>query len=242
MLTGFENSAASPARILIVDDDPVVRVLLRETLHAAGFDVDEADSAGDAEPMLASGDWSLMLLDRRLPDCDGLLLLSKVKERGGCPVIVLSVLDDERDRTLGLGLGASDYISKPFSTREVLLRVNNVLQARPAQGTNDQRRSISYGPFCLYPATRRLLIDGAEHHVTAAESRLLAMFLSNPGEVISREQLTRKALNREWFHNDRSIDVLVARLRKLIEPEPKSPCWLITVHRVGYVLDAAIDA
>ena len=146
----------------------------------------------------------------------------------------------KEDRTLGLGLGASDYISKPFSTREVLLRVHNVLRSRPVHAAGEQRRSISYGPFCLFPTTRRLSIDGDEHFLTAAESRLFALFLSQPGEVISREQLTRRALNRDWFHNDRSIDVLVARLRKRIEPEPKCPRWLITVHRAGYVLDTSI--
>lgn len=227
----------NPSRILVVDDDPVVRVLLREMLLAAGHEVSEAGSARDAEDRLRRGVWDLVLLDRRLPDCDGLLLLKTVKERSDCPVIILSVMDDEHDRTLGLGLGAQDYITKPFNATEVSLRIRNLLLARKAVSAPDQQRQITHGPFELTQSTRRLTIDGVSHHLTSAEARLLALLLSHPGEVLDRNLMTRSLFKRDWSHNDRSVDVLVARLRKLIEPNPKAPEWIITVHGAGYLFN-----
>lgn len=228
----------APSRVLVVDDDPVVRVLLREMLLAAGHEVSEAGSARDAEDRLRRGPWDLVLLDRRLPDCDGLLLLKTVKEHADCPVIILSVMDDEHDRTLGLGLGAQDYITKPFNATEVSLRIRNLLLARQAACAPELAREITCGPFTLTQATRRLTIDGVSHHLTTAEARLLTLFLRHPGEVLDRTLLTRSLLKRDWSHNDRTIDVLVARLRKLIEPCPKTPCWIITVHGAGYLFNS----
>lgn len=226
------------SRILIVDDDPVVRVLLRETLLAEGYEVREADNAERASTLLHHGDWDLVILDRRLPDADGLLLLETVKEKCGCPVIILSVMDDEHDRTLGLGLGAQDYIAKPFSPNEISLRIRNLLLARAASLLPAHAREIERGPFRLVQTTRRLTVDGITHQLTSAEARLLAVFLTHPGEVLDRNLLTRTICHREWSHNDRSIDVLVARLRKRIESEPKSPEWIVTVHGAGYLFSA----
>lgn len=224
------------SRILVVDDDPVVRVLLRETLLSEGYEVREAGNAEVAGTLLRQGDWDLVILDRRLPDADGLLLLEAVKEKCGCPVVILSVMDDEHDRTLGLGLGAQDYIAKPFSATEILLRIRNLLLARSASPL--PARQIERGPFKLVQTTRRLTVDGVTHQLTSAEARLLAVFLTHPGEVLDRNLLTRTICHREWSHNDRSIDVLVARLRKRIESEPKSPEWIVTVHGAGYLFSA----
>jgi len=233
--THSQAAGRQPSRILVVDDDPVVRVLLRETLMAEGHDVREAGSADEAESHLGQSAWDLVILDRRLPDADGLLLLKSVREKCNCPVIILSVMDDEHDRTLGLGLGAQDYIAKPFSATEITLRIRNLLLARNASLLPAHGRTIEYGPFRLVQMTRRLIIDAITHQLTSAEARLLAVFLTHPGEVLDRNLLTRGICQREWSHNDRSIDVLVARLRKRIEPDPKSPEWIITVHGAGYL-------
>ena len=231
-----------PSRILVVDDDPVVRVLLREMLITKGHDVQEAENAAEAEARLRQGVWDLVLLDRRLPDCDGLLLLQRIKDRGDCPVIVLSVMDDEHDRTLGLGLGAHDYIAKPFSPSELSLRIQNLMTARRATMAPIHARNIEYGPFTLSQTTRRLMVDSDTHQLTAAETRLLAIFLTHTGEVLDRNLLTRSICHREWSHNDRSIDVLVARLRKHIEHDPKAPEWIVTIHGAGYLFSNAIDS
>ncbi|MEL6964214.1 MAG: response regulator transcription factor [Pseudomonadota bacterium] len=228
-------------RILVVDDDPVVRVLLREMLLAHGHDVSEAESAASAEARLRQGTWDLVLLDRRLPDCDGLLLLQRIRDRSDCPVIVLSVMDDEHDRTLGLGLGAHDYITKPFSARELSLRIQNLLMTRRMALTPAATGKITHGPFTLSQTTRRLVVDGVSHQLTLAEARLLAIFLCHIGEVLDRNLLTRSICRREWSHNDRSIDVLVARLRKRIEHDPKSPEWIVTIHGAGYLFNRSLE-
>ncbi len=230
-----------PSHILVVDDDPVVRVLLREMLLAKGHNVKEAGNASEAEAHLRHGTWDLVLLDRRLPDCDGLLLLQRIKDRDDCPVIVLSVMDDEHDRTLGLGLGAHDYITKPFSTPELSLRIQNLLMARHAALAPAHAGELEHGPFKLSQTTRRLMVDGVTHQLTSAETRLLAIFLTHVGEVLDRNHLTRSICQREWSHNDRSIDVLVARLRKRIERDPKAPEWIVTIHGAGYLFNRSLD-
>lgn len=229
-----------PGRILVVDDDPVVRVLLREMLLTKGHDVTEAENAAEAEVNLRQGLWDLVLLDRRLPDSDGLLLLQRIRDHHDCPVIVLSVMDDEHDRTLGLGLGAHDYIAKPFSAAELLLRIQNLLMTRRATSPSSPGAPFEHGPFVLSETTRRLMVDGSTHQLTSAEARLMAVFLAHAGEVLSRNFLTRNICHRDWSHNDRSIDVLVARLRKRIECDPKTPEWIVTIHGAGYLFNAAV--
>ncbi|WP_282607789.1 response regulator [Pelagibius sp. Alg239-R121] len=233
-----------PDSILVVDDDQVVRVLLRELLLAEGYAVSEAGTAEQAERQLRKKAWDLVLLDRRLPDCDGLLLLQTIKDKCDCPVIILSVLDDEHDRTLGLGLGAQDYITKPFSATELSLRIRNLLLARNASPLPLPSREIEYGCFRLIQTTRRLIVSGVVHQLTLAETRLAAVFLTHPGEILDRNLLTQSICHREWSHNDRSIDVLVARLRKYLEPNPKFPRWIVTVHGAGYLFnpDADVDS
>ena len=229
-----------PGRILVVDDDPVVRVLLREMLLTKGHDVTEAECAAEAEVSLRQGIWDLVLLDRRLPDSDG-LLLQRIKDQHDCPVIVLSVMDDEHDRTLGLGLGAHDYIAKPFSAAELLLRIQNLLTTRRPATHAGPGASIKHGPFVLSQTTRRLTVNGRTHQLTAAEARLMAIFLDHVGDVLDRNFLTQSICHRDWSHNDRSIDVLVARLRKRIERNPKTPEWIVTIHGAGYLFNAAIS-
>jgi len=223
------------SRILVIDDDPVVRVLLREMLSAAGHDVEEAESGSEAEQCLAENVWDLILLDRRLPDCDGLLLLRSIREKYDSPVIVLTVMNDERDRILGLGLGAHDYITKPFNPAEVGIRIRNLLRTRHGHLLPPVNRKLEFGPFTLLQATRHLVFDGRTQQLAPAEVRLLAVFLTHVGEVLDRTVLTQAILQRDWSHNDRSIDVLVARLRKRIEKDPKAPDWILTVHGAGYM-------
>lgn len=226
-----------PCRVLIVDDDPVVRVLLRDLLNAADYHVAEADSAKAAERYIYDESWDLVLLDRRLPDSDGLLLLQMVKAHCDCPVIVLTVLDEEHDRLLGLGLGAADYVCKPFSVVEICSRIRRVLKLRPDAV---QATTIHRGPFRVCTRTRRLIACDKTHHLTPAETRLIALFMSHPGAVLGREELTRQVCRRAWSYNDRSVDVLVARLRRRIEINPRRPEWIVTVHGEGYVFDQSV--
>ncbi|MCB1353779.1 MAG: response regulator transcription factor [Rhodobacteraceae bacterium] len=221
-------------RILIVDDDAVTRAMLRGLLTEAGHQVGEARSSDEAKAALRNAWWDLVLLDRRLPDGDGLVLIRRIQESCDCPIIVLSVMGDEHDRMLGLGLGAVDYISKPFNANEIRVRIRNLLVTDRRVLQAAMGSPIQHGPFCLRPATRQLQTAGGTQRLSPSETRLLAIFLTHAGQVLERKRLTPGVFGRDWSYEDRAIDVLVARLRKRIEPDPKNPRWIVTVHGDGY--------
>lgn len=222
--------------ILVVDDDPVIRAVLRETLVNRGYVVEEAENAGEVHDRLSKqSNWNLIILDRRLPDCDGLVLLRTLRERTNTPVIILSILGDDHDRVLGLELGASDYLAKPVNLDELCIRIRNLLGLHTRQPQSSTRQ-IEFGDFVLNSDIRTLRNSeqATEWRLTAAESRMLEHLAKNSGQVFSRDQLTRTVFQRDWNPTDRSIDVLIARLRKLIEVNPRQPLWIVTMHGEGY--------
>lgn len=220
-------------RILIVDDDPVIRAVLREVLLNRGYRVDEMASAADVRLSLGTEQWDLILLDRRLPDCDGLILLKAIQDASSCPVIILSILGDDHDRVLGLELGAADYLAKPVNLDELCIRVRNTLAYyKPRKSFMTQQ--LVFGEFSFNASTRQLTRHGEEWQLTATENRMLDCLISNAGHVVNREQLAYKVLHRQWNPSDRTIDVIIARLRKIIEKDPRNPEWIVTVHGEGY--------
>ncbi|MBK5932863.1 two-component system phosphate regulon response regulator OmpR [Rhodovulum imhoffii] len=221
--------------VLGVEDDEVVQIMLAEVVRLAGGCYKAACSAQEAERLLAEKDFALVLLDRRLPDSDGLLLIEAIRRLGDCPVIVLSELDGSHDRLLGLGLGATEYVSKPFNPAELSSRIRFFLN-RPEKDAQDLGKPISAGRLCLFPLSRRLSVDGRESFLPPAEARLFQALLSHPGEALDRDRLTQAACGRDWSPGDRTVDVLIARLRKRL---PKTVARIVTVHRLGYLLDLA---
>lgn len=227
-------------RILIVDDDPVIRAVLREVLVTRGYIVEEMASATDVRHCLSTQQWDLILLDRRLPDCDGLVLLKAIQDASPCPVIILSILGEEHDRVLGLELGAADYLAKPVNLDELCIRVRNALAYyKPSNSCN--LKHVVFGDFSFNSKTRQLMRDGEEWQLTASESRMLDCLIKNAGHVFNREQLAHKVFHRKWYPNDRSIDVIIARLRKIIELDPRKPEWIVTLHGEGYRFRALFD-
>ncbi|MEM1077233.1 MAG: response regulator transcription factor [Pseudomonadota bacterium] len=233
------SRVASPARqaakfgaVLCVDDDPVVQLMLGDIVRMAGGSYMSATSAREAEAQLAQTDFDLILLDRKLPDSDGLLLLQTIKQGCDCPVIVLSAMDETRDKILGLGLGAAEYVTKPFDPAELSGRVRAVLQDRAASRAETDRAPISCGPLEFEPGTRALRIGLQEDFLPPAEARLLHAFLLGQGEPQSRDALTRMTCGRDWTPGDRTVDVLITRLRRRI---PKDVARIVTIHRFGYV-------
>ena len=235
-------------RLLVVDDDPSVRALLRDYLGGHGFTVAEAaDGAG----MRSEIDRELpdaVLLDVRLPGEDGLALARYLRENHDVGVLMVTASADVVDRVVGLELGADDYIAKPFDLRELLARVRSVLrrlQAAPAvpgpapaaatPEASPMRRSFGR---CEVDLESRRMFDagGAEVSLTAMEFELLAAFLANPNRVLTRDQLLMKTRNREWEPFDRSIDIRIGRLRRKVEPDPDSePRVIRTVRSAGYM-------
>jgi DNA-binding response OmpR family regulator len=221
------------ARVLVVDDDLTVAEVVSGYLDRAGYLVDRA---GDGPTALtsAAAHWpDLVVLDLMLPGMDGLEVCRRMRGRGPVPVIMLTARGDEDDRIMGLEVGADDYVTKPFSPRELVLRVESVLRrTRPLAGA----RSLGAAGLTVDPAARRAAKNGVELALTLREFDLLAFFLSHPGRAYSREDLMREVWG--WDFGDLStVTVHVRRLRNKVEDDPARPRLIQTVWGVGYRFD-----
>jgi DNA-binding response OmpR family regulator len=221
-------------RILVVDDDPTVAEVVAGYLDRAGFAVDRVADGPAAVARAAARRPDLVVLDLMLPGMDGLEVCRRIREAGPLPVVMLTARGDEDDRILGLEVGADDYVTKPFSPRELVLRVESVL--RRAGSPPDTGPWLRSGPLALDPAARRALRDGVELALTIREFDLLAFFLRHPGRVLGREELMRRVWG--WEFGDLStVTVHVRRLREKIESDPARPRMISTVWGVGYRFD-----
>ena len=234
--------------ILIVDDDSEIRGLLREYLERNGFRVTVAADGRQMRAALAAGPVDLIVLDLMLPGEDGLALCRHLRAGGpdSVPVMILTARNEETDRVVGLEMGADDYLTKPFSARELLARIAAVLRRTRMlppnlRGAAEPARMLSFGAWSLDTAERHL-IDGAGTMVSlsGAEYRLLRVFLSHPQRVLSRDQLLNLTQGRAVDVFDRSIDLLVSRLRQRLRDEAREPRYIKTVRNEGYVFAAAV--
>lgn len=218
-------------RVLLVDDDPTVAEVASSYLRANGFVVEEA---GDGFAALQAAERTapdLIVLDRMLPGIDGLEVFRRLRERMATPVILLTALGSEDDRIAGLEAGADDYLAKPFSPRELVLRVQSVLRRSIDEFTPES--VLEYGEFRLDPSARIATRAGVELSLTAREFDLFEFLLKHPNQVFSREDLLRTVWG--WTYGDLStVTVHVRRLREKIERDPRSPTMLTTVWGVGY--------
>ena len=229
--------------ILIVDDEPEVRALLRAGLEPEGFAVSEAGDGAGLMAALDAGGVDLVTLDVRLSGEDGFTLAREVRARHNVPIVMISGKGDMIDRVVGLELGADDYIAKPFHMREVLARIRAVLRryaiggepAKPTAAQPGHGPRFSFDGWTLDPERRELKSpEGAPCELTTAEFNLLFVLVERPGRVLSRDDLMDLLKGHEWTPLDRSIDGLVARLRKKIE-RGECPQLVKTVRGVGYV-------
>jgi DNA-binding response OmpR family regulator len=231
--------------ILIVDDEPEVRALLRTGLEAEGFAVAEAAAGREAMALLGKLPISLVTLDLKLGGEDGLKVARELRATRNTPMIMITGKGDAIDRIVGLELGADDYIPKPFLMREVIARIRAVLR-RYASGTAavaDTPAAERYGfDGWVVDLSRREVQDpsGAARELTTAEFNLLALFVQKPGRVLSRDELMDLLKGHDWTPMDRSIDALVARLRKKLEPDSERPMLVKTVRGVGYAFAGAV--
>ena len=227
------------ARLLIVDDDLRLRDLLERYLESQGFKVRGAANAAGLRAALAAQHFDLIVLDLTLPDGDGLELTRELRASGDrTPVIMLTARGDEIDRVVGLELGADDYLAKPCSPRELLARVRAVLRRAPEPPRAAPRagaEACAFGPFVLALDSRTLTRDGVALKLTSGEFGLLAALVAQPHQPLSRDKLLNLARGEDFQAFDRSVDVMVSRLRKLIEDDPRRPRWLQTVRGSGYV-------
>lgn len=217
-------------RVLVVDDDPTVSEVVSGYLGRAGHLVDRAADGPAALVHAAAHRPDLVVLDLMLPGMDGLEVCRRLRERGPVPVIMLTARGDEGDRILGLEVGADDYVTKPFSPRELVLRVESVLRR---SGPDAGARPFGTDGLTVNPAARRATKDGTELALTLREFDLLAFFLKRPGRVWSREDLMREVWG--WDFGDLStVTVHVRRLRAKVEDDPARPLLIQTVWGRGY--------
>lgn len=231
----------SPApRILVVDDDRRLRDLLRQFLADEGFAVRTANDGMAMTAALAGEPADLVVLDLMLPGEDGLVLCRRLRAAGDAvPIIMLTAKGDDADRITGLESGADDYLPKPFNPRELVARIHAVLRrggvALPPPSPSDDPPPIRFGPFVLDISMRHLERDGVPVAMTSGEFALLRALATNAGTPLTRERLMELARGRGYDSTDRTIDVQVSRVRKLIEDDPSKPRWLQTVWGLGYV-------
>jgi DNA-binding response OmpR family regulator len=220
--------------ILVVDDEPIVREVVVRYLEREGYDTLEAADGVRARELLEHGQPDLVVLDVMLPGTDGLTLCRWIRTRSDIPVIMLTARGEEADRIVGLELGADDYVTKPFSPRELTARVRTVL--RRASPATPEQRQIELGDLHLDATTREVAKNGVALSLTAREFDLLWFLASYPRQVFSRNQL----MNRVWGYqapvDTGTITVHVRRLREKIEDDPSRPTRLETVWGVGYRL------
>jgi two-component system phosphate regulon response regulator OmpR len=232
--------AESKTKILVVDDDARLRDLLNRYLNEQGFAVRVVHDATEMNRHLARERYDLMILDLMLPGEDGLSICRRLRGGGEkMPIIMLTAKGDEVDRIVGLEIGADDYMPKPFNPRELVARIQAVLRRQPPPAPpgapSADHQIVEFGPFRLDLAVRALSRDGTEVSLTTGEFALLKVLTQHPRTPLSRDKLMELARGREFGAFDRSIDVQVSRLRKLIESDPSKPAYIQTVWGFGYV-------
>ncbi|MBL6946549.1 MAG: response regulator [Rhodospirillales bacterium] len=236
-----------PEHILVVEDEPTVRSFIEEYLGSQGYQMSGAGDGDGMRRIFAEHKVDLVILDLMLPGEDGLELAREIRSGSDVPIIMVTGRADTVDRVVGLEMGADDYIPKPFEARELLARVRSVLRrsqrAAPAQEESGARQNmVEFAGWRLDRARRRLSGPNDEEvRLTSAEFDLLVAFVSNPDKVLSRDRLLDLVYGREMFPFERSIDVLVMRLRGKIEEDRGNPSLIKTVRGAGYVFTPKVE-
>lgn len=228
-------------RILVLDDDPQIRELLTEYLGEAGFDVQAVGTGAEFSNAIQRDDYDLIIFDLLLPDADGVTLIQEFRGSRDTPIVILTTKSDEVERIVGLEVGADDYVSKPFSPRELLARIKSIFRridtsSRRVRAERSAHPRVAFDDWRLDLASRRLVNrEGIEQRLTNSEFQLLAAFVERPRHVLSREQLLASSRSDPDAVFDRSIDYLVLRLRRKLEANPRRPEIIKTEHGAGYV-------
>lgn len=234
------NSPVHQAKILVVDDDLRLRDLLRRYLGEQGFNVVTAENAQAMNKLWIRERYDLLVLDLMLPGEDGLSICRRLRGAGdNTPIVMLTAKGEDVDRIVGLEMGADDYLPKPFNPRELVARINAVLRRKGPDeipgAPSETPQTCQFGDFILDLGTRTLKKNGETISLTTGEFSVLKVFARHARQPLSREKLMELARGREYEVFDRSLDVQISRLRKLIEPDPSNPMFIQTVWGLGYV-------
>lgn len=230
-------------RILVVDDDQELCELLSSYLGKQGFAVETAGDGNSMDLVLERFQPDLLILDLMLPGRDGLTLCRDLRARSRLPILMLTAHGDEVDRIVGLEMGADDYLPKPFNPRELLARIKSILR-RAEGGSSCERtaRSLHFSGWTLDLSARNLIgADGAVVSLSAGEYRVLRLLLEIPNDVASRDQLMDALSGRESAPTDRTIDVMISRLRRRLNDDARDPQLLRTIRSEGYMLATEVE-
>jgi len=237
-------ASSGEPHILLVDDERSIRDPLAQYLARNGVRVTKAKDAAEARQALGAYAVDLILLDIMMPGEDGLALCAHVRATSGIPVILLTARAEETDRIVGLEIGADDYVTKPFSPRELLARIKSVLRRageRPSRVRSADSDAYAFGPWVLRTGERELIdSEGVAVPLSTGEYNLLLALVTHARRVLTRDQLLDLAQGRELAAFERSVDNMVSRVRRKIEPDPRNPTLLKTVRGGGYMLAADV--
>jgi phosphate regulon transcriptional regulator PhoB len=225
-------------RILVIEDDRDIVELVRYNLEKDGFQVTTAGDGGSGIAQLRKAPPDLLILDLMLPKLSGLEVCKEVRRDSAIarlPIVMLTARGEEADRVVGLELGADDYVTKPFSPRELVARVKSLLRRTEPAGTDE--KPIDFGPLRIDPAAYRVTRAGKAVMLSSLEFRLLYYLAARPNRVFSRDQLLDAVWGTERFVTPRSVDVYVRRLREKIEEDPQYPLFVKTIRGAGYLFE-----
>ena len=228
---------AEQEHILIVEDEPITREQLVSYFEEEGYQVSSTGSGSEVLPMVSDNEVILVLLDIKLPGKDGLTLTREIRAQSDIGIILVTSKQEQIDRILGLESGADDYVTKPFDPRELLSRAKNLIRRVHIQQSQRRKNHIhSFDGWQLDLNKRELTSpEGQQATLSAGEYQLLLAFMEKAGEVMNRDQLMFRIRNREWFPDDRYIDVLVGQLRKKLGEKASNAKIIATIHGTGYL-------
>ncbi|MHB8857916.1 MAG: response regulator [Thermoleophilia bacterium] len=228
---------SSGKKILVVDDEASVRKLVSSYLSREGYEVSEAEDGAQALKLARTQHPDLVVLDVMIPEVDGLEVCRILRSESNVFVLMLTARAEEADKLLGLGLGADDYLTKPFSPRELVARVKAIMRRGQEQGAAAGKDVLHAGDFEIDPNRYEATLAGRKLELTAREFEILRQLASRPGMVFTREKLLELVWGYDFYGDPRVVDVHVAKLRKKVEDDPGDPKHIRTVRGVGYKLE-----
>jgi len=225
-------------KILVVDDEPHIVELVKYNLLQEGYDVLTAYDGSEAVVRSRQERPDLIILDIMLPYVDGLEVCRQIRRESSVPIIMLTAKDGELARVVGLEIGADDYVTKPFSPRELVARVRAILRRMAREVTPGAPEPLHTGSLTLDPTTHEVVLNGRQVDLTAKEFELLQLLMGHPNRVFTRDFLLEHIWGYDYYGSTRTVDMHISRLREKIEDDPASPTYIVTVRGVGYKLRA----
>ena len=232
------------SKILVVDDEKPITDIEKFSLEKEGYEVEVAYDGEDALKKVEENTPDLIILDIMLPKIDGLEVAKEVRKTHNMPIIMVTAKDSELDKVLGLEIGADDYVTKPFSNRELVARVKANLRRQSVASENsskedDEKREITFGDLTVHPDSYSVTKNGKTVDLTHREFELIHYLAQHARQVMTREHLLQTVWGYDFFGDVRTVDVTVRRLREKIEDDPSQPKWLVTRRGVGYYVRSA---